>query len=495
MSLSPSAEIYDNYTGDKNHRNDLYNELMGYERDQGIRKASMCGGGGSKNSSQKTGGFLGLFENSGIGKYLTEAKKSERALVRSHQKMSNTIAEWTKTYDKHLANLGKLDEFMSTGDSLQSVFKDILMKNYFKKFGEKIDTSIPLFLDNYIADKDSTPNDFKREHVQKQIWYVLHTEFGPVDSGLIKFIQINILSDSKVQAVFRTVENKVHERTFDHKNLNLNISKVREEVAEILKTAKGDMSFNINEVKEKKKEGVPSLMISPDMGNNALKNYLGVYGINLTQKNIGNRKSRHNATLYTNATKKMYSNGNGKGVNVENKKPGELAPHEKDFNPTFGLLDKAKANAIAKKEAEEKAKAAIAGPTPVVPDITSQAFPGMPPTTQTPTSAPTPSGVQLPTSLQNAKNEIKSTQFGPPPGEGITSQLEPKPFPIISNDFQQKLTPSVIPIAPAAVAPIIQPASPMCFTYSKNKEECNKLVGQCYFDEKEKRCRHESTRK
>ena len=30
---------------------------MGYERDQGIRKASMCGGGGSKNSSQKTGGF------------------------------------------------------------------------------------------------------------------------------------------------------------------------------------------------------------------------------------------------------------------------------------------------------------------------------------------------------------------------------------------------------------------------------------------------------
>ena len=177
MSLSPLAEIYDNYVGDKNHRNDLYNELMGYERDQGIRKASMCGGGGSKNSSQKTGGFLGLFENSGIGKYLTEAKKSERALVRSHQKMSNTIAEWTKTYDKHLANLGKLDEFMSTGDSLQTVFKEILMKNYFKKFGEKIDTNIPLFLDNYVADKDSTPNDFKREHVQKQIWYVLHTEF------------------------------------------------------------------------------------------------------------------------------------------------------------------------------------------------------------------------------------------------------------------------------------------------------------------------------
>jgi hypothetical protein len=205
---------------------------------------------GARSHPQQHGaGFFDFFDGGGIGKYLTDAKRSERSLIKKHQTLSNSIEDWTKEYEKHIANLAKLDEFMHTGDSLQTIFKDILVKNYFRKYGTAIDSTIPLFLDNYTANKDSTPNDFKREHIEKQIWYVLRTEFGAVDAGLIKYISGRILSDDNVQIVIRTVENKLHERTVKHSKLNLSLSEVRAALDAIIKGAKTDMGFDLSDMK------------------------------------------------------------------------------------------------------------------------------------------------------------------------------------------------------------------------------------------------------
>jgi hypothetical protein len=472
MSLSPSAEIYDNYTGDKNHKTDLYKYMQEYEAKQW--------------QTTQNGGFLGLFE-SGIGKYLSDAKKSERALVKSHQKMSNTIAEWTKNYEKHLANLSKLDEFMHTGESLQTVFKEILMKNYFRKFGEKIDTSIPLFLHNYIADKDSTPNDFKREHVEKQIWYVLRTEFGPVEAALIKYIEIRILDDEKIQVKFRTVENKPHERTIHHKDLNIDISGTKQALGDILKSAKGDMSFNINEIKKKEP---PAFMVKPSASNEALQQYFGRFNVNLTKKNVNIGSAIHNSTLYQPQTKK----NNGKNVasvpGANNKK--ELQPHEKEFDPYFGMLDRQKAEALARKEANEKklkneaeAKAKIEAELKAKAEVEAAS---KPPNLMNIAFANT-KNIGLPDPVKTATvektiEEIKQTpQFGP-------ADIKPAPFPMITNELQTQLTPSVLPSVVPSVVPSVNSslstAPVICFSF-KSKEECNKH-SKCEYLDKAQRC-------
>ena len=479
MSLSPSAEIYDDYTGDKTHRQDLYNYLQGYQSDQSSKSLQL-------QACRQTGGFLGLFE-SGIGKYLSDAKKSERALVKSHQKMSNTIAEWTKTYEKHLANLAKLDEFMHTGDSLQSVFKDILMKNYFRKFGETIDTTIPLFLHNYLADKDSTPNDFKREHVEKQIWYVLRTEFGTVESALIKYIEVRILNDEKIQAVFRTVENKTHERTIYHKNLNIELSETKQALSDILKSAKGDMSFDINEIK---KVEAPAFMVKPSASEEAFQKYFGFANVNLSKKknlNIGTQV--HNSTLYQPATKK--NNKNVPAPSGANSKK-ELQPHEKEFDPFLGMINRQKVEALAKKEANEKrikneaeAKAKLEAEakaktelnaTLKPPNILNAAFSNI--TSSNTTKPLLPQPITTPT-VEQIKDEIKQTPiFG--------SNLTPQPLPtsLITNNFQKQYSPSVMP----QINNKISTGTVLCFRI-KNKEECNKQPTCIYLDDaKPKRC-------
>jgi hypothetical protein len=473
MSLSPSGEIYDSYSGDKNHRQDLYNYMSGMENIQREKELKLT-------TCQK-GGFLGLFE-SGIGKYLTDAKKSERALVKSHQKMSNTIKEWTKTYDKHLANLAKLDEFMSTGESLQTIFKDILVKNYFRKFGEKIDTSIPLFLDNYNANKDSTPNDFKNEHIEKQVRYVLRTEFGSVEDALIKFISVRILNDSEVQIILRTIENKIHERTIPHRNLNLDFPDLRSALADVIKSAKKDMSFNINELKEKSAKP-PSYMVKPLEGEEGLNQYLQTFGVNSTRKN-NTGKNTHNYTLYEprlNIPTTIKNTSNKGAAN------GAATP-AKPFNMLYGVVNKREEQAKkeeelrkAREEAERQAKEnalKLAEPKTNVVGTIYPSLAGMPVLTKNQTNSTKPATVQ------NTLSNIKQTIFSPPSPTNTSTQSQNIPVTdlssIITPNLQNSLSPSVVE----------KPSALLCFR--KSKEECASSK-DCYYDERIKRCRFKSS--
>lgn len=442
----------------------------------------------------QNGGFFGLFEY-GIGKYLSDAKSSERALIKSHQKMSNTISEWTKNYDKHLTNLAKLDEFMNTGDSMQSIFKEILMKNYFRKFGEKIDTTIPLFLDNYMTDKDSSPNDFKREHLEKQIWYILRTEYGSVEMSLIKFISIRIIDDEKIQVIFRTVENKIHERTFHHQNLNITISDVKQALSDIIKSAKSDMSFNVDELKTPEHGDSLTMIVNPNASDDGRQKYLNLFNVNHTKKNNKN-SINHNSTLYQPRLSKKENKNTSSSI-INNKKTKELAPHEKEFDPYLGMINRQKAEEIARKEAiidkktaELKDKLKDTGLESVankVIDPFAAALPGIPKLTQLQSSQlqqpltmqqpPFPQTMQqppLPQTMQNAKNEIMKTDFG--------TKNSILPFPVITSKLQEQYTPSAI-----SSQSIFNNKPIVCLKF-KTKEECLKY-SNCYFKEDQKRCK------
>lgn len=242
LNSSISSKIYDNnFTYNPNQHNFLYNNP---EELNILQKGGTKSKKKSNKKSKKKGGFL-FFSNSGLKKYIQETIKSEKKLIKTHNFLVDSVSNWTKAYDNHLQNLIKLDEFLGSSQTLQNIFKDIIMDKYMKKTDEVVDPTLSLFIQNYYIDEDSTPVEFKKEHVIRQIFYVLDTDFRPSDKLLIKDIDINIINDDKIEVNLRTVDNKTHTFNILHKNLNLHLPSVKEALQDILSLAKSETGTSI----------------------------------------------------------------------------------------------------------------------------------------------------------------------------------------------------------------------------------------------------------
>tara|TARA_B100000575_G_scaffold282139_1_gene273470 strand:- start:8953 stop:10044 length:1092 start_codon:yes stop_codon:yes gene_type:complete len=265
-----------------------------------------------KNKSyKKRGGFLNKLPNLpfkktkkvGFAKQLNDTKASETQLLNTYDSLTQNVNNYYKSYNNHLQNLITLEDFVNL-DSLDSLFKDIVIKKHFKR-EDIVDRSNPLLINNYLVDDDTSPNDFRREHLIKQIRYKLYQEFPDREQTLITDIDVKKKSDNIVLMIITTVEDKEYKRSMNHNNFVLQMSQIRKELKDIISSVKKNLKYESNIHKYDESS------IYSSLSNNS-SNLLG-------KSNIKNTPSNNTLINRNNVMNNNGNNGNNNGsVNIFN---------------------------------------------------------------------------------------------------------------------------------------------------------------------------------
>ena len=187
-----------------------------------------------KHSSNDDGGDK-------IGSLWTKSINSEKRVIDAYEDLMVAMRKYYKEYDAHIDNIDKLG-YKAHFDSLEYIFKNILIKEQFKPY-TKVDRSNPLLLRNYLVAPTSTPLSLKKNHVLQQVYYKLRGDFSPNEQSLIKDIQVALTGIDRVQLIFRTADKQIYSRSVEHKRLNLHLSEVRTILKDIIDVVKSNISF------------------------------------------------------------------------------------------------------------------------------------------------------------------------------------------------------------------------------------------------------------
>ena len=178
---------------------------------------------------------------------LTRSRRSESKLIHKYEDYRKASKQFSDSYTGHLENLISLDDKMNM-NGLQSTFKSYLSKKEFSG-NEIVDKTNPLFLRNYLVSSVTPPNEFRKENLKRQIYYLL-TKFSANDSNLIKGFDImaNKTQSKEIIIVFRCVDNEIYERTVDlNKKYLLNLKKLKSIIIDICKLVKKNIGYNFKE--------------------------------------------------------------------------------------------------------------------------------------------------------------------------------------------------------------------------------------------------------
>lgn len=181
---------------------------------------------------------------------LTRSKRSESKLIHKYEDYRKASKQYSDSYTGHLENLISLDDKMNM-NGLQSTFKSYLSKKEFSG-NETVDKTNPLFLRNYLVSSVTPSNEFRKENLKRQIYYLL-TKFSANDSNLIKGFDImaNKTQSKEIIIVFRCVDNELYERTIDlNKKYLLNLKKLKSIIIDICKLVKKNIGYNFKEKNE-----------------------------------------------------------------------------------------------------------------------------------------------------------------------------------------------------------------------------------------------------
>ena len=181
---------------------------------------------------------------------LTRSRRSESKLIHKYEDYRKASKQFSDSYTGHLENLISLDDKMNM-NGLQSTFKSYLSKKEFSG-NEIVDKTNPLFLRNYLVSSVTPSNEFRKENLKRQIYYLL-TKFSANDSNLIKGFDImaNKTHSKEIIIVFRCVDNEIYERTVDlNKKYLLNLKKLKSIIIDICKLVKKNIGYNFKEKNE-----------------------------------------------------------------------------------------------------------------------------------------------------------------------------------------------------------------------------------------------------
>ena len=354
------------------------------------------------------GGYK-LFDFGGdtFTKAIKRTKTSEGNLIKNYQEMDSVTKKYNKAYDAHIQNLEKLDDYANfTG--MENLFKKVIMKENFRN--GKVDKSLPILFKNYLIETETTPSAFRKEHIMRQVTYVLDKYFAGREHMFIKNMHVEVGKHEFVLYV-QTIENIKKSRKIEHNGYVISISETKSALKEILATTKKNLKRKskliVFDNNESSSSSVPTKKKKKSFNSSEYdsKNKTKTKTKTKTTSGTGTGKG-------TTKKKRTRSSGNlsifGKSNNTEkDSKSNRESSEGEDKLPSGIAIGTEKAKDSTKKSvldiyltpSQKKAKTAIQG----IPAATTFAAPLPPPPTFAPAFAP---AFGQPAGLEQAKANI-----------------------------------------------------------------------------------------
>ena len=191
-----------------------------------------------EDENPKLSGGFKLF---GFGDTFTNAikrtKTSENKLINTYEVMDKSVKKYHHSYDTHMKNLAKLDDYANF-HGMENLFKKVIMKDSFAN--GKVDKSTPILFRNYLIQEETTPSAFRKEHIMRQIQYVLNKYFAGREHLFIKEMYVDIGKNEFILYI-TTIENRKVSRKVSHTGYVISISETKTALKDILGTAKKNL--------------------------------------------------------------------------------------------------------------------------------------------------------------------------------------------------------------------------------------------------------------
>ena len=222
---------------------------------KGSQKRQTMARGTNRHSQQQKhivtgGGFFDMFKPKPVEKpvgYFSQAVSSENELINSYEALAASSKRYYDAYNSHIKNLITLDDIYAM-NGLIATFRNTVLADSFKH-EDIVDRSNPLFLRNYYAGDETTPRNFRKEHMLSQVRYCIR-KFNPKDEILIQDVDLT-MEDGKALVTIYTINGDTHERTVTvNEDFNLDLTKLKSDIREIIKSVKRKMDFEIEVISD-----------------------------------------------------------------------------------------------------------------------------------------------------------------------------------------------------------------------------------------------------
>lgn len=205
--------------------------------------------GSQKRQLATGGGFFDMFKPK-VEKptgYFSQAVASENELINSYEALAASSKRYYDAYNSHIKNLITLDDIYAM-NGLITTFRNTVLADSFKH-EDVVDRSNPLFLRNYYAGDETTPRNFRKEHMLSQVRYCIR-KFNPKDEILIQDVDLT-MEDGKALVTIYTINGDTHERSVTvNEDFNLDLTKLKSDIREIIKSVKRKMDFEIEVISD-----------------------------------------------------------------------------------------------------------------------------------------------------------------------------------------------------------------------------------------------------
>ena len=190
------------------------------------------------SSKTKKGGFLWFGTDDTFGGTIKKTKTSETKLINRYEELDKATKDYHEAYENHLKNLITLDDFANF-HGMEKLFQKVIMKDAFKR--GQVDRSVPLLFKNYLIEDETTPRSFRKEHIMRQVEYVLKKHFAGREHMYIKTIKIEDLGKSEFILHIVTIENIKRNRKIGHSSYIIDMAKTRAFLKETLESTKKNL--------------------------------------------------------------------------------------------------------------------------------------------------------------------------------------------------------------------------------------------------------------
>lgn len=183
------------------------------------------------------GGFLS-FGKPSFDKTIKKTRSSETTLIKQYKAMDKATKKYQGAYKKHLKNLETLDDYAGF-KGMEELFQKVIMKDNLKKDGD-VDKNLPILLHNYLTTKGMTPSAFRKEHILRQVDYILERYFPGKDQMFIKTKDAEI---GKYEFILEitTIENIKKSRKITHSNYVISFSETKAFLKEVVGIVKKNL--------------------------------------------------------------------------------------------------------------------------------------------------------------------------------------------------------------------------------------------------------------
>lgn len=186
------------------------------------------------------GGFFSTKKKSdlNLATLIKYTKKSESNFFKSYEEMEKCNKKYAKSYADHLEYLELLDDRINF-HGMVNVFKKLILK-YNIKSG-KIDKSSPILFKNYTIVGDVAPSTFRREHITRQLYFLMKKYFNPSENEFIKYMLIENITTTSFLLNITTIDNKNYKNKISHDEFIINKNEVKAALKDIIHTTKQNL--------------------------------------------------------------------------------------------------------------------------------------------------------------------------------------------------------------------------------------------------------------